>query len=223
MKSQIDYTRIITPFIVNCALFRKRIKDARWEEKYDNHQGDIVCISVSCHGRYWSCTLRKTDLERKRKSGLIELLAFENDSYSLTIKDIEKENKMKGINMPEDDEKKETIKIPIKEGDLQDSTVSQLIKEKIEKDSKETVLGRRGHVDEGQAEPKEFTNNELMTKLEEIVTLNMKVCERIEWLEQLAKDRILESMKVENQTKQSAEDFGKEIGKLIANFLTTQK
>ena len=82
MKSQIDFTRIITPFIVNCALCRKRIKDVRWEEKYDNHQGDIVCISVGCHGKYWSGSFRKTDLEQKRKSGLIELLAFENDSYS---------------------------------------------------------------------------------------------------------------------------------------------
>jgi hypothetical protein len=200
MKSQIDYTRLNDPFIVNCALCRKRIKDVKWEEKYDDHQGDIVCVSVNCHGRYWSCTFTRRELERKGKSGLIELLAFENDSYSLTIKDIEKEKEMKGINMPENDEKKE-IKIPIKEGDLKDEIVSQLIKEKMKKDPKETVVGRKGHVDEGQAEPKEFTNNELMSKLEEIVELNGKLIkkfekmwERIEWIEEILKSQVFHSM-----------------------------
>ncbi len=95
----------------------------------------------------------------------------------------------------------------------------------IEKDSKETVIGRKGCVNEGQTEPKVFTNNHLMTKLEEIVELNMRlmkkfdvVWERIEWLEEQAKNRIFREKKTKSQTKQSVEDIGQEIGKLFVDL-----
>ena len=227
-------------------------------------------VSVNCHGKHWNCTFTRTELERKRKSGLIELLAFENDSYSLPLKDMEKENKMKELDKPENDEKEE-IKIPIKEGDLQDSTVSQLMKEKIEKDLKETtseeeykavgkasdelvkkieieretvketVVGRKGHVDEGQAEPKEFTNNELIKKFEEIEHQNrnlmerfVKVWDKITWLERCVNfdHEVLEKLqkgsniingRINEIKKQSAENIVKEIEKLVTDFLTSQK
>ncbi len=84
MKSQIDHTRLTTPFIVNCALCRKRIKDVRWEERSVNYgmEENNICISVNCHDRYWSCTFTKTELERKMRSGLIELLAFEQENIT---------------------------------------------------------------------------------------------------------------------------------------------
>ncbi len=95
-----------------------------------------------------------------------------------------------GVNMSENDEKKE-IKFEVG-------------KNEIEKDSKETVVGRKGCVNEGQTEPKEFTNNDLMTKLGEIAESNAvlldrfnKVWERIEWLEQGEKIRILKKVKEE--------------------------
>ncbi|KKN04408.1 hypothetical protein LCGC14_1097910, partial [marine sediment metagenome] len=201
-------------------------RDVIWGVKTISYglEEDLVFINVNCHGRHWSCTFTKAELERKRKSGLIELLAFENDSYSLTIKDIEKENKMKELGKPENGEKKvvlaeeawkeamenletgqekkeiKEIKIPIKEGDLQDSTVSRLIKEKIEKDSKETVVGRKGCVDE--VKTKDPVNMDvIMTKLDELIRLNKKFLERLgniwkhkRWLEH----EILEMKKKEN-------------------------
>jgi len=131
------------------------------------------------------------------------------------------------------DEKKE-IKIPIKEGDLQDETVSQLIKEKIEKDSKETVVGRKGCVDEGRGKVEIVTNVDLMAKLEELIKLNKKFLERLgsiwkhkRWLEhEILEKNQNESIIKETESeikKQSAEDLGQEIGKLIANFWTSQK
>ena len=42
--------------------------------------------------------------------------------------------------------------------------------------------------------------------------------ERIEWLEQLAKDRILGEMKNQSQARQSAEEIGEEIGKLFVDL-----
>ncbi|KKL59340.1 hypothetical protein LCGC14_2216370, partial [marine sediment metagenome] len=217
-------------------------RDVIWGVKTISYglEEDLVFINVNCHGRHWSCTFTKAELIRKMRSGLIELLAFENDSYSLTIKDIGKENKMKELDKPENDEKKETIKIPIKEGDLQDSTVSQLIKEKIEKDSKETVVGRKGCVDEGQTEPKEFTNNELMTVLENLTILNLKLTskfdrlrDRIEWLQEFiikcTKGKVLERTREKNRDvvdeiekpipQKEIEDKIKEIGNLFSDIV----
>ncbi len=118
-------------------------------------------------------------------------------------------------NKPENDEKKE-IKFEV--GKIE-----------IEKDSKETVVGRKGCVNEGQTEPKEFTNNDLMTMLEGIVESNTilvnrfnKLWERIEWLEQGEKIRILKKVKEETQyqrTIMSAEDIGKEVTKIFADLL----
>ncbi len=69
----------------------------------------------------------------------------ENDEKKV---DLVEEAWKEAVEKIETNQEKKEIKIPIKEGDLLDETISQLIKEKVEKDSKETVVGRKGHVDE---------------------------------------------------------------------------
>lgn len=133
-----------------------------------------------------------------------------------------------GVNMSENDEKKEKEEI------------YKQVSEKVNVDqiAKETIVGRKGHVDEEQVKkPQEFTNNELMTKLEEIVESNAvlldrfdKTWERIEWLEEFitngASKKAGPSISTPNEagvSDKAIRRIGQQIGDCIADVLELRK